>query len=1194
MKYYWSIFLWENGAKSTDYSNNLIAPIFYEEKLNEELDTAEVVLDNMDISTRFKFPPKTKFRLELYLDKDDDNPYKKWDMVVEHDDVEAYVGEPDICCHRLFLIEPSVIAQGMHVDNIALTYELQDVTLNYKVVRNPNDVVGVSKFPGGGNRKTYEYYNQYTSASPSEHDRITSFSYEWEDLESLNSLLNEIDGSIAKTISFTLPKLKCYHLNGENKTELFEVPVKCEIYKSIVNNGIIDESTKEQISTYYFNPTSASNRNDNVMYNSNAKVGIRNYDDQSYTYMVPIGGGMGINLFPDNTYSQFPAIINLSNTSQSNRQVEFVTDSISIEQMNANISYRYQIKITANPYQSNSMVTYFDKKAIIGAEYSTVEDWLLWAATLFLGTLQKRKDVNVKTYEVEIAEPSNIYVETVFNCVDLTNDAPPSPFIMKGNKYSCMKLFRKAMLTCDTQIFNNDLIGLDAYDGIQYPIVVDEAWIDRMTSAQCYETVFEEKNLWEVMLQIGYYLHAIPSLSFSEDGTDRFMLSFSQLGDTEKKQDSSNKITIFNSCNLSEYFAQLDSYVTNLFSPQNLIEEWIVPKTEDSSYLISNNTAELHLQYPITELVEFDITYDANQNNNMGTSGTKSALDRVFEKSIYAILSNQYSRNATQRIKPAKGTSLYYELGDNKILGLNYVPPTVNEGDGLMALKDILTDLFQGSDEHWNANEIKFNTLVFHVKYRTQDELRITQMRPDLDKYMKNSEYEKYPQHQQWYGQTDKIVDSERFSANLWGRLIRMGNGIYQCQEYVTDITNMKECGYLINFSDGPYYVTCVENEFYSDGIFQKVTYSKNFNQISQIVAIPSEPRFYEVSERSMVRREIRLADFFLLTTQNKDNVGSPRFINPSKWKDFIKHMLFNTSFEDLPNFAYVKYKADKKRDHTDTSGQIIKAEQMFPSSEIIRNSDNTVEPKGSSDHSEVIVPLLHFPMKNSIVFEWDMDDNFKAGDSVDSSISGGNTTDNSYYSLQPIRYCDILGRADLFNFRLFNKTDWEFSDLQKLPRVDTVPEDSSCLALLPDTLSIGLDKDNREALSFNFQINLLTSVENDDEENFITFPNLFGEKSSQLKMCFLNKTVSMFDESVSLRTNMLRDNIEYSLSETDNAIKLSISVPEDVDKDLVKSIVLYDEDGGIKYAYLAKNVDRQTNSDKFKDWYVYPIFNTD
>ena len=38
--------------------------------------------------------------------------------------------------HRISLIEASAIAQGMHVDNIALTYELKDVTLNYKTVTN--------------------------------------------------------------------------------------------------------------------------------------------------------------------------------------------------------------------------------------------------------------------------------------------------------------------------------------------------------------------------------------------------------------------------------------------------------------------------------------------------------------------------------------------------------------------------------------------------------------------------------------------------------------------------------------------------------------------------------------------------------------------------------------------------------------------------------------------------------------------------------------------------------------------------------------------------------------------------------------------------------------------------------------------------------------------------------------------------
>ena len=1193
MKYYWSFYLWENGAKSINYTDNLIVPIFYEEKLNEELDTAEIVLDKMDISTRFKFPPKTKFRLELRIDKDSAIPYKKWDLVVDHDDVEEYLGAPNLCCHRLFMTEPSVIAQGMHVDNIALTYELQDVTLNYKVIRNPTDIVNVAYYPGGGSRKEYEYFNQKWVYSTGEYNRTTSYSYEWSDLESLNNILLEIDGSIAKTITFTLPKLKCYHLNGEIKTELFEVPVKCEVYKIYVNNGIANEETKELVHTHIFNPTSASNRNDNVMYNTGSRAGIRNYEDQKYTYMKPVVGGE-IELFPQDTYSQFPAIVNLSDSSHNNRVVSFITDTISIEQMNANISLRYQIRIIANPYQSNSLVTYFNKKAVIGDEYSTAGDWAAYILTvIFGGTLQKRKDVNVYTNSLTIAQPTDIYVETVFNCVDLSNDAPPSPFIIKGVKYSCLDLFRKALLTCDTQVIDNNNIGLDSLDGIDYPIIVDDAWIDRMRLAQCYETIFEEKNLWEVLLQIGYYLHAIPYLEFAENGVDKFVLKFKQLGDTTEKDDLTQKITIFNSCNLSEYFAQLDSYVNNLFSPQNIIEEWVVPKTEDNSFLISNNTAEIHLQYPITELIEFDITYDANKNNNMGISGTKSALDRVFEKSIYSILNNQYSRNAAQRIKPAKGTSLYYELGNNKILGLNYVPPTVNN-DGLMALKDILTDLFQGTDENWDANKIKFNTLTFHIKYRTQDELRITQMRPDLNKYMKNSSYEKYPHHEQFYGQQDKIVDSERFSANLWGRLVRMGNGIYQSQEYVRDITTLKECGDLVNLSDGPYYVTSIENEFYPDAIFQKVLYSKNFNQISQIVTIPSEPRFYEVSERSMVRREIRLTEFFILTTKESNDEFSSKFLNPNKWKAFIKHLLFNTEFEALPNFAYIRYKADIKRNHTDTSGQIIKASQLFPSSEVIRNDDNTVEPKASSDHSEVIVPLLHFPMKNSIIFEWDMADNFKAGDSIDASISNESEVENAddaYYSLQPIRYCDILGRADLFSFKLFNKTNWSYQELQILPKVESIPTNDDCLAFLSDNLSIGLDKDNREALSFNFQINLLTSVEEDDEEDFITFPNLFGEKNNQLKMCFLDKTISMFDESVSLQTNMLKDNVSYTLTDIDNGIKLQIVVPTDIDKSKVKSIVLYDEENNIKYAYLAKNVSRLSDDDKFKNWYIYPVF---
>lgn len=137
--YYWKVYLWENGNKSTDLTDYCLAPIFYEDKLDETLDTGEIILDAMPIETKKAFPPKTKFRLERYVTSNYSDTPKTFDMVVDHDDVEELVGVSELCTHRVYLIEASVIAQGMHVDNIALTYELQDVALNYKTTQYKED-----------------------------------------------------------------------------------------------------------------------------------------------------------------------------------------------------------------------------------------------------------------------------------------------------------------------------------------------------------------------------------------------------------------------------------------------------------------------------------------------------------------------------------------------------------------------------------------------------------------------------------------------------------------------------------------------------------------------------------------------------------------------------------------------------------------------------------------------------------------------------------------------------------------------------------------------------------------------------------------------------------------------------------------------------------------------------------------------
>lgn len=161
MQYYWRIWLWKDGKKSTELTEYMTVPFFYEGCLNQTINTAEVILDCMPIETKKAFPPKTKFRIERYTTADFSDDPKIFDLVVQDDNVEEYVGCPEICCHRIDLISPSVIAQGMHVDNISLTYELQDATLNYKTTKSDNtklkdkEALGVAN-GGAGTQATRE------------------------------------------------------------------------------------------------------------------------------------------------------------------------------------------------------------------------------------------------------------------------------------------------------------------------------------------------------------------------------------------------------------------------------------------------------------------------------------------------------------------------------------------------------------------------------------------------------------------------------------------------------------------------------------------------------------------------------------------------------------------------------------------------------------------------------------------------------------------------------------------------------------------------------------------------------------------------------------------------------------------------------------------------------------------------------
>ncbi len=1182
MKYYYRAFLSENGVKTQSFDGNLIAPIFVKENLDETLDEGEIILEMLEQKNPFR--PKTKFIIERYADPNFSNLLKDWHFVVENDEVESYVGLPGKYTHRVSLIEPSVVAQGMHCDNFALTYELQDCDMNYRTTRTETTPITNSYVIRG----TYEGSAIHEKSLTSGYDApigggggtlgtnskngklVNNYKYVWKTNQAggVDELKLNISGETSQHIRFRVPTLWCYGATNSGWEELFQMNTYTYVEETHRKNGAVISS--RTVASLYGGATSLSNRNDDLCQVSNGKAKLRAV--QTWDWRDESGPISSM----DSIFTTMPQIIAEAKSSNANDQIEFDTLALGVSAVVNGETVEYKIVSMPDSNYQNGMYSGYN------ANYVYREDVdMIWLISVYH---RRSYCLDSKT----VIQASSISIEATFTCTNLGQNVEGGPFLVKGVKYSAYDLLRKALLTCDTHIIDNSTTSLDEVDNLSqaqsslsHPIIVDERiidpdidWTARLKTAKIYETVFEQKNLWEILLQIGYYLHAIPYLRFSMDGTDRFILSFKQLGKTKEAThniDDSSKLTIFSSQNLSEFFAQADSYVTNMFSPKNLVDEWIVPKSSDSSMLVSNDTAELQLSYPITEIDKIEMSVEDGQLHDI--------TPYVFEKSIYDILT---SENPDQ-VTPAKGAALYYTLGDNKIQGLTYVPASVNPGDARMALKTILSKLGYNYDIF---NNVKFNALKFHIRYRTQDSLRVTCFRPDIADYMKNSALEKYPHHEQFFGQQDKIVDSERFTANQWGRLIRSGNPIYQQQE----IGNEKEAGDCFEFDGEAYYVTSVENEFYPETTCQKISYSKNFNQISQVVTIPSEPRFYEVSERSKIRREVRIQDFFALSTAIPAEASDPHYLSPANWKNFMAQLLFNKTEAVLPNYAWTRFMADYKRTHKTS------ADKLFPSSEIDRSDPNAIRPASASDHTDVIVPLLHFPVHSGIVFEWDMEDNFKAGDFIDTNVSKEN---GAYLAQQAMRYCDILGRADLMRFKLFYKADWTHSQAQQLPKAVIAPTIAESVAAVQgnETTAIALDKDNREALSFNYQINLLHRASESNGEDFITFPNLFGPKDSELYCALIDSTVSMFDENFSISAaTRIADKVPYSFDNTNSYVKIDFDQSLDIDLSAVKAIVMYTEvpEGerrGDRVTYIAKNVSKTADEHKLDSWYISSVF---
>lgn len=1071
-----------NGYRGENLSAFVLQGTTVNEDLTQILDTGEITLAGY--TEEKNFAPETKMIVDI-VETETNAIVETLHYCVERDVVEQPIlSDDNYFNHHIFLIEPSVVAQKRLVDNISATYKLKDVTLvtepAFDLTKKTSLTFGrpdISRFQYCDYVYSYDYGNFYTQAA-------SYRKYFWADGKlqfqtqagtNYDTLYNNISNFEVSTgvyrAKFVVPKVAIMH--GEQGDTIPRVLGYASIDATIQEFDLNNEVNPLRSWTYSF--ISNSDLSTRAIANETWKnewlcEDIRLVSNTLRFY-----------------YRKYTSVGAATPT--------YTTPEIDIQ---PNKSYRVTISLHqfADDIPSPDDVTVYPPLKYTGAD---IASWVEGFYDRQQGESSARTYTEREVLTTNQASASgNIFTYAIDAEVLVYSSSVP---------YSALALLQKAII--NSSIYEKeDGVYIGDINASKLPFYIDNAFVNELATTKIVENFYNQKNLWEIMVEVGNYIHAIPEIRFGAD--DRFLITFNNLGRTEEHESTSTKVSIFNSRSVEDYISATSSYISNMVQLGGFIEEWVAPKTNAETLLVSNDTANITVSKPIIELLEIKVKCNVAQAD-ISAGAVADMTNFVYEKNVYNTLDIEYDK------VPNRGVVLYYELGSDSIVGGDYQLPQANNNlYSDYAIKKVIYCAFKGykanipltqTSGYWG--DIKVTDFTFYVKYRTKDSVRQNHARPDLRKYLLNSKYDRFPEHNQFNNQTDVVVDSIKFGNNMYGKLIRTGNNSYTVTEWLQDYSQIKHKGELYRIQGELYYVAQATHIFYATYIVSKVTYSKDYNELSQVIGIPSEPRFYEVSEQSLIWRELAINDFVLLT-DNSDNL-------------FIDHESKENYLIDITHLANLIFGAE-----TDFAKYAL---TVFKGDKDGNTYDQTV---GESDlYLELLNPLNAYASENTLTYEWDMKDNYSAGDQVLPCAENSSVAVNTraYKTLSAVKYTDIYGRAELLDFYILgNKglTDLSQDEIFAFPNSpiktknladDTRPfVGSTSFDLLASNVKgydtnfngrgIGLLKDCREAMSINYNLQLITS-----SDTFVISPFVFLPNKTNLKLVLLTDEVNKLSQ---------------------------------------------------------------------------------
>lgn len=545
-----------------------------------------------------------------------------------------------------------------------------------------------------------------------------------------------------------------------------------------------------------------------------------------------------------------------------------------------------------------------------------------------------------------------------------------------------------------------------------------QSTIANLFSQKSPEFTFTKCTLFEALKEVGDFIHAIPRLKQNK-------IYFDLLGTDEE---TSANLQKYYSCsqtqNIDNFCSELDMSIENLIDADDdnggsitepFVNGYKTLRTENGTAQITEDGIIIATEYPIYDIIKLE----AGVLSNGTPIGDITPF--VYENAEYQTLSS-----GSDTFPTSKMYALKFTQGEKNITELNFKNEhLISNAFENYSIMNIIYKKINLSTNWWSNfwNDEDLYKLQFKVTYIPIVSARIKQTKTNIKDLAFRNVLS--------YNQSSHMVSAKALGENLRGAVAKYGVPEKKIMFTVSKQADIPK----VNTKFMGYTITSVKTETYNNHILVEVGMSKKFNNKSAYLTINSQKRYYEVSEKHSQNRQVLYEDYCIIgDAEESDEKSLITDFGIDAFKDSFETGLLNT-------VGVAKTQGVTKED---------------------------------VDLTEIVKPIIALGVGNSVLFAFAFDDNYSAGNTA--SYSGA-TRIQDY-----VQYADIWGEIDKLNVKFCKVKDIEYSYNLATTTGDAYPLGTALPSGHFDVLfntnddAIKLCKDNREQISFSYQMHFISS----------------------------------------------------------------------------------------------------------------------